>query len=173
VPTARPAAATIGAKGGGPVVPIDAIFVSCIKKEGMGLMSAMDRFELEGAGARGEMPLVRGLRLVRALREPLPLWQAGAQPRVRRPADEAQLAKFRGGRVGAAIPSPVADPVRGDQASARAVAKVMPSDSGGRERGVEIVGCLKRRRQSKDAVASLAIANSACFDASKGTRVWA
>jgi hypothetical protein len=130
----------------------------------------MDRFDLEGAGARVEVPWIDGPRMARGRGETLPLWQAGAYPKVRRPANAAKLMRAT---VGGAIPaSPIAaEPVRGDPSFARAVAEAMPTGPGARERlGMEF-GRPKRRGQPRDLAASLA--DGASFDASKGARVWA
>ena len=59
----------------------------------------MDRFDLEGAGARVEVPWIDGPRMARGRGETLPLWQAGAYPKVRRPANAAKLMRATvGGR---------------------------------------------------------------------------
>src|SRR6516165_6155835 len=93
------------------------------KIKGLGLTSTMDRFDLEGAGAR-EVPRVRGPHMARRQDEPLPLWHA---PKMRRSANAAKLMRAT---VDEAIPaSPVAThPVRGDPSLACAVAKATPTE---------------------------------------------
>jgi hypothetical protein len=138
--------------------------------EGLDLTSAMDRFDLEGAGARVEVPWVHGPRMARGRGEPLPPWQASAYPTVRGPANAAKLMRATVDRATPASPI-AAEPVRGDPSFARAVAKAMANGLGARERlGVE-VGRRRRRGQPRDLAASLA--DGASFDASKGARVWA
>jgi len=85
---------------------------------------------------------------------------------VRRPANAAKFLRAKAGAAVAASPI-AADPVQGDQAIARAVA-IMRADRRARGSGAEIVG-RRKRRATKDVAAGLA--QDACLEAPKGTRV--